>query len=55
LAGEEKGTVKAETLFEYDRNGNITAVISPEGYRKRFIYDAANRRIGVEDICLRKE
>jgi len=49
LAGEEKGTVKAETLFEYDRNGNITAVISPEGYRKRFIYDAANRRIGVEE------
>jgi len=34
LAGEEKGTVKAETLFEYDRNGNITAVISRKGTEK---------------------
>lgn len=48
LTGGEKGTVTAETLFEYDRNGNVTGITSPEGYRKRFTYDAANRRIGVE-------
>lgn len=48
LAGEEKETVTADTLFEYDKNGNITAITSPEGYRKRFTYDAANRRTSVE-------
>lgn len=45
-SGEEdaSGYIKAITTYEYDKkNGNITKVITPEGYSTTFTYDAANR------------
>lgn len=45
--GEQDGNgyIKAITTYEYDKNGNITKVTTPEGYSTDFSYDAANRLI----------
>ena len=45
LQNADGGTVNAETLFEYDKNGNIVKVTRPEGYVTTFEYDAADRLI----------
>ncbi|WP_459762185.1 RHS repeat-associated core domain-containing protein [Alkaliphilus crotonatoxidans] len=45
LAEGGSGKVLAETHLEYDKNGNITKIVSPEGYVTRLSYDAANRLI----------
>ena len=37
------GKIMAETIFEYDRNGNIIKVVSPEGYVVTFEYDDMDR------------
>lgn len=37
------GKVNAETFYEYDKNGNVTKIISPEGYETIFEYDDAGR------------
>ncbi|MCG8502295.1 MAG: DUF6531 domain-containing protein, partial [Firmicutes bacterium] len=39
------GTVKAETKFAYDKNGNIVSIVRPEGYITTFEYDDAGRLI----------
>lgn len=39
------GKIQAEALFEYDKNGNVTKVTSPEGYVTTFEYDDAGRLI----------
>lgn len=45
LVDGSAGKVKAEVVFEYDRNGNIIKVTRPEGYVTTFEYDAADRLI----------
>lgn len=45
LAEEVTGTVQAVTSYEYDKNGNLIKVISPEGYKTEFIFDDMNRLI----------
>lgn len=48
----ENGTEKifAETLYEYDENGNITKIIRPENYVTIFEYDEAGRLITKEEV-----
>jgi len=36
-------TPGAETYYEYDPNGNITKVVTPEGYESQIHYDAVDR------------
>jgi RHS repeat-associated protein len=36
-------TPGAETYYEYDPNGNITKVVTPEGYESEIHYDAVDR------------
>jgi len=43
LEGNPNGTVTAETLYEYDKSGNIKRVVSPEGYVTELEYDAAGQ------------
>jgi len=45
LSGYSNEKVLAETIYNYDPNGNLIEVISPEGYLTVFKYDDANRRI----------
>jgi len=45
LSGYSEDKVLAETIYNYDPNGNLIEVISPEGYLTVFKYDDANRRI----------
>jgi len=45
LSGYSEDKVLAETIYNYDQNGNLVEVISPEGYLTVFKYDDANRRI----------
>lgn len=54
------GIIKAETLFEYDKNGNVIKVTSPEGYATTFEYDAAgrlsakNEEVSEDEISVKK-
>ncbi|WP_202707342.1 DUF6531 domain-containing protein, partial [Sporosalibacterium faouarense] len=43
LRDGEEGIVLAETLYQYDKNGNIIKITSPEGYITEFKYDDGNR------------
>ena len=43
LAGQGNGTVLAETLYQYDKNGNVIKITSPEGYITNFSYDSAGK------------
>ena len=45
LEGYLSGKVYVETVFEYDKNGNITKVTRPEGYVTTYKYDSADRLI----------
>ncbi|MBC2582563.1 RHS repeat protein [Clostridium sp. DJ247] len=47
LAEETKGKTAAKTLYEYDGNGNITKVTTPEGYENIVHYDAADRLVEI--------
>ena len=41
----ETGKVHAETIYQYDENGNLIAITSPEGYKITYEYDDSNRLI----------
>ncbi|MBC2582752.1 DUF6531 domain-containing protein, partial [Clostridium sp. DJ247] len=47
LAEETKGKTAAKTLYDYDGNGNITKVTTPEGYENIVRYDAADRLVEI--------
>ncbi|KNY27945.1 RHS repeat-associated core domain-containing protein [Pseudobacteroides cellulosolvens] len=40
-----KGKALAQTVYHYDKNGNLTKVLSPLGYETEMFYDAADRLI----------
>ncbi len=42
-----KGKKAAKTLYEYDKNGNIIKLTTPEGYENTVKYDAADRLIEI--------
>lgn len=44
LDGETGATVRPVTFYEYDGNGNRTAVVDARGHRTEFVYDGENRR-----------
>ncbi len=54
------GKVLAETLYEYDKNGNVTKVTTPEGYVTTYEYDDAgrmkvkNEEVSLEDLNIKK-
>ncbi|MDP4093472.1 MAG: RHS repeat-associated core domain-containing protein [Bacillota bacterium] len=54
------GKVNAETLYEYDKNGNITKITRPEGYVTTLQYDdadrltAKNETVPLEQLNLKK-
>lgn len=43
------GKVEAETKYEYDANGNVIEVTSPEGYATHLYYDKADRLIQITE------
>jgi len=45
LTAGSKGKALAQTVYQYDKNGNITKVLSPLGYETEMFYDAADRLI----------
>lgn len=45
LIGNNTGNVLAESIIDYDKNGNVISTIRPEGYKSTFEYDAAGRLI----------
>ena len=40
-----QGKAIAETVYEYDGNGNIIKVTTPEGYENIMHYDSADRLV----------
>lgn len=42
-----KGKTISQTVYEYDKNGNIVKITSPEGYQTHMIYDSSDRLIRV--------
>lgn len=44
---EDEGIPRAVTLYEYDGNGNIIKVTSPEGYITNLEYDLADRLVKI--------
>ncbi len=42
-----KGKKAAKTLYEYDKNGNIIKLTTPEGYENTVKYDAADRLVEI--------
>lgn len=48
LPNSDRNTEEAETLYEYDANGNIIKVVTPEGYESTMTYDAANRLVEIK-------
>ncbi len=44
---ESVGMAKAITLYEYDKNANITKITSPQGYVTRLEYDKLDRLIKI--------
>ncbi|MBD3920227.1 S8 family serine peptidase [Paenibacillus sp. PR3] len=50
LAGSsyaDNSVILLDTRKEYDANGNLTAVIAPDGVRTSYTYDALNRQISM--------
>ncbi|MCX7749287.1 MAG: DUF6531 domain-containing protein, partial [Clostridia bacterium] len=45
LGQSAKGKALSQTVYEYDKNGNLVKVISPLGYETEMFYDAADRLI----------
>jgi RHS repeat-associated protein len=45
LAVNTRGKALAQTVYEYDRNGNVVKITSPLGYETEMFYDAADRLI----------
>jgi len=43
LADSADGVVNVETLYEYDKSGNMKKIVSPEGYVTELAYDAAGQ------------
>ncbi|SNT25939.1 RHS repeat-associated core domain-containing protein [Anaerovirgula multivorans] len=43
LAIEDQETIHAETVLQYDKNGNLINMTSPEGHVTDFVYDLADR------------
>lgn len=49
LVKEVIGPLARRTQFEYDDDGNVTGVTSPEGARRTLSYDSAGRLVGSVD------
>ena len=47
LKKKVEGKAIAQTVYEYDPNGNIASITTPEGYRTLLCYDASDRLIKV--------
>ncbi len=50
-----KGKKAAKTLYEYDKNGNIIKLTTPEGYENIVKYDAADRLVEIVKRDLKDE
>jgi hypothetical protein len=48
IEDEGPGRLNIATRFEYDQNGNRSAIIDPRGFRYEFGYDQGNRMISLK-------
>jgi len=51
LPANINGKAMAQTIYEYDKNGDVTKIVSPEGYQTLMRYDGSDRIVQLTKCC----